>query len=138
MGWGLPQTLDGAGFEWGGDGFKWAWWGRMGWAEGLMAGGSPEEERDLTHVAQSTADIRDVFGDSDEEEAADYVVQRDSEQRSPVEEEDSYEKNLRPEDLVREEDARYGSEEEIEAKLKEKPVGPQWNEHDQSFKYYGH
>lgn len=29
-----------------------------------------------------------------------------------------------PDDLVRDEDARYGSEEEIEAKLNEKPVGP--------------
>uniref|UniRef100_A0A803L9H4 RNA polymerase-associated protein LEO1 n=2 Tax=Chenopodium quinoa TaxID=63459 RepID=A0A803L9H4_CHEQI len=87
-------------------------------------GESPEEERDMTHVAQSTAEIRDVFGDSDEEEPADYGVQHDMEQRSPVEEEESYEKNLRPDDLVRDEDAQYGSEEEIEAKLKEKPVGP--------------
>lgn len=87
-------------------------------------GESPEEERDLTHAAQSTAEIRDVFGDSDEEEPADYGVQHDMEQRSPVEEEESYEKNLRPDDLVRDEDAQYGSEEEIEAKLKEKLVGP--------------
>lgn len=35
-----------------------------------------------------------------------------------------YEENLRPDDLVRDEDAQYGTEEEIEAKLKEKPVGP--------------
>uniref|UniRef100_A0A803M0U5 Uncharacterized protein n=1 Tax=Chenopodium quinoa TaxID=63459 RepID=A0A803M0U5_CHEQI len=87
-------------------------------------GESPEEERDMTHVAQSTAEIRDVFGESDEEEPADYGVQHDMEQRSPVEEEESYEKNLRQDDLVRDEDAQYGSEEEIEAKLKEKPVGP--------------
>ncbi|KNA10585.1 hypothetical protein SOVF_142980 [Spinacia oleracea] len=87
-------------------------------------GESPEEERDLTHVAQSTAEIRDVFGDSDEEEPADYGVQHNMEQRSPVEEEEMYEENLRPDDLVRDEDAQYGTEEEIEAKLKEKPVGP--------------
>lgn len=41
------------------------------------------------------------------------------------EEEGSYEKSPRPEDLVHDEDARYESEEEnIEAKIKEKPVGP--------------
>lgn len=38
------------------------------------------EERDLNHIAQSTAEIRDVFGDSDEEEPADYDVQHDIEQ----------------------------------------------------------
>ncbi|CAO2818514.1 unnamed protein product [Amaranthus hypochondriacus] len=85
-------------------------------------GESPEEERDLTHPeAQSAAEIREVFGESDEE-LADYGAQHDMEQRSPIEEEESYEK--RPDDLVRDEDAQYGSEEEIEAKLKEKPVGP--------------
>lgn len=41
-----------------------------------------------------------------------------------MEEEGSYEKNLRPEDMV-DEDARYESDEEnVEAKPKEKPVGP--------------
>lgn len=41
------------------------------------------------------------------------------------EEEVSYEKSPRPEDLVPDEDGRYESEEEIvEAKIKEKPVGP--------------
>lgn len=46
----------------------------------FLTRGSPEEERDLTHVAQSVAEIRDVFGDSDEEEPADYGVQHDMEQ----------------------------------------------------------
>lgn len=89
-------------------------------------GGSPEEEMDHTHVAHSTAEIRDVFGDSDEEEPAEFGVQHDLEQQpmSPVEEEESYEKNLRPDDLVRDDDAQYPSEEEFEAKLNEKPVGP--------------
>jgi hypothetical protein len=42
-----------------------------------------------------------------------------------MEEEGSYGKSLRPEDLVPDEDAQYESEEEnIEAKSKEKPVGP--------------
>lgn len=41
------------------------------------------------------------------------------------EEEGSYEKSPRPEDVVPDEDVRYESEEEnIEAKIKEKPVGP--------------
>lgn len=42
-----------------------------------------------------------------------------------MEEEGSYGKGLRPEDIVADEDAQYDSEEEnIEAKAKEKPVGP--------------
>lgn len=42
-----------------------------------------------------------------------------------MEEEGSYGKSLRPEDIVADEDAQYESEEEnIEAKFKEKPVGP--------------
>jgi len=45
-------------------------------------------------------------------------------QKSPLEEEDSYGKNLMPDDIVRDEEAHYESEEEIEAKLKDKPVGP--------------
>lgn len=46
-------------------------------------------------------------------------------QRSPMEEEESYEKNLRPEDMLADEDAQYESEEENrEAKPKEKPLGP--------------
>lgn len=41
------------------------------------------------------------------------------------EEEGIYEKSPRPEDVVPGEDTRYESEEEnIEAKIKEKPVGP--------------
>lgn len=42
-----------------------------------------------------------------------------------MEDEGSYEKNLRPEDILPDEDGQYGSEEEnIEIKSKEKPVGP--------------
>ncbi|KAF5730195.1 hypothetical protein HS088_TW20G00567 [Tripterygium wilfordii] len=89
---------------------------------------SPGEEGDRTHISHPVAEIRDVFGDSDDEEEGDYVVQNDIEHdshRSPMEEEGSYEKNLRPEDLLVDEDAQYESEEEnIEAKHKEKPVGP--------------
>lgn len=42
-----------------------------------------------------------------------------------MEEEGTYGKSPRPEDLVPDEDARYESEEEnIESRIKEKPVGP--------------
>ncbi|WKA08542.1 hypothetical protein VitviT2T_026255 [Vitis vinifera] len=89
---------------------------------------SPGEEKDQTHNSHSVAEIRDVFGESDDEEAAEYAVDNDIEQnsiRSPMEEEGSYEKNLRPEDILPDEDAQYGSEEEnVEIKSKEKPVGP--------------
>ncbi|XP_077211382.1 protein LEO1 homolog isoform X2 [Tasmannia lanceolata] len=89
---------------------------------------SPSEEKDHTHISHSAAEIRDVFGDSDEDEPAEYTAQNDLEQdlhRSPIEEEGSYEKDLRPEDIVPDEEARYESEEEnLEQKQKEKPVGP--------------
>lgn len=46
-------------------------------------------------------------------------------QRYPMEEEGSYGKNLRPEDILADEDHQYESEEEnIEIKTKEKPLGP--------------
>lgn len=42
-----------------------------------------------------------------------------------MEEEGSYEKSIRPEDIVPDEDMQYESEEEhVEPKHKEKPVGP--------------
>lgn len=45
-------------------------------------------------------------------------------QRTPIEEE-SYEKDLQPEDIVPDEEPQYESEEEnFEQKPKEKPVGP--------------
>ncbi|KAG1365520.1 protein LEO1 [Cocos nucifera] len=72
--------------------------------------------------------VRDVFGDSDEEEPAEYGAQNEIEQDShisPMEEEGSYEKGLRPEDMVPDDDGRYESEDEnLEKKPKEKPVGP--------------
>ncbi|KAB2071235.1 hypothetical protein ES319_A08G208300v1 [Gossypium barbadense] len=58
---------------------------------------SPEEEKDPTHLSHSAAEIRDVFGASDEEEEeAEYAVRHDMEQeeiRSPMEEEGSYGKS---------------------------------------------
>ncbi|KAJ8752729.1 hypothetical protein K2173_007039 [Erythroxylum novogranatense] len=88
---------------------------------------SPGVEKDHGHISHSAAEIRDVFGDSDDEEEAAYTVQNDIDQdmnRSPIEEEGSYEKNLRPEDILADEDAQYESEEDVEVKPKEKPVGP--------------
>ncbi|XP_057489506.1 uncharacterized protein LOC130775420 [Actinidia eriantha] len=89
---------------------------------------SPVEEKDETHTLQSAPEIRDVFGDSDEEEPAEYTVQNKFEEdsiRSPLEDEGSYGRGLKPEDMVPDEDMQYESEEEnIEVKIKEKPVGP--------------
>ncbi|PON68964.1 Leo1-like protein [Parasponia andersonii] len=96
--------------------------------EQAQSPGFPEEEKDETHI--ENAAVRNVFGDSDDEEVEEYAIQNDIEHdssRLPMEEEEegSYEKSPRPEDVVPDEDARYESEEEnTEAKIKEKPVGP--------------
>ncbi|PIA63060.1 hypothetical protein AQUCO_00200829v1 [Aquilegia coerulea] len=84
---------------------------------------SPSEEKDQAHISQSAAEIRDVFGDSDEEEQEEYETRKDIEHdshRSPMEDEE----DLRPEDMVPDVDAQYESEDNIEHKPKEKPVGP--------------
>ncbi|KAE9610275.1 hypothetical protein Lal_00006369 [Lupinus albus] len=91
--------------------------------------GSPRADKDQTCDLHSVPEIRDVFGDFDDEEEEEvYAVQHDIEQdsnRSPMEEEGSYGKSLRPEDILAEEDRHYMSEEEnFERKLKEKPLGP--------------
>ncbi|CAK7322803.1 unnamed protein product [Dovyalis caffra] len=91
---------------------------------------SPEEEKDQAQIAQSAPEIRDVFGDSEDEDEDAYAVHNDIEQdsnMSPMEVEGSYEKDLRPEDMLADEDAQYESEEEnLEAKPKEKPLAPRW------------
>ncbi|KAL9254444.1 LEO1-like protein [Drosera capensis] len=82
--------------------------------------GSEEEDKD------QVPEIRDVFGESDEE-PADYAAPNDmdDEHKSPVEDEDSYEKGLRHEDVVRDGDAQYEFDQESSgAKHKEKPAGP--------------
>ncbi|KAG0468708.1 hypothetical protein HPP92_018036 [Vanilla planifolia] len=71
--------------------------------------------------------VRDVFGDSDEDEGVDYGVQNELEQdlHSPLEDNGGYDKDLKPEDIVPEEDAQFEFEDEnLELKTKEKPVGP--------------
>ncbi|KAG6386067.1 hypothetical protein SASPL_154953 [Salvia splendens] len=86
------------------------------------------DEKDEDQFLQSAPEIRDVFGDSDDEEQAEYKVQgqiEEDEIRSPIEEMGNYQKDLRPEDMIPDEDAPYYSEEEhIDARAKEKPVGP--------------
>ncbi|XP_057443078.1 protein LEO1 homolog isoform X2 [Lotus japonicus] len=91
---------------------------------------SPRDDKDQTHDLHSAPEIRDVFGDFDDDEEEDmgYAAQKDIEQdsnRYPVEEEGSYGKSLRPEDILADEDHRYESEEEnTEMKTKERPLGP--------------
>ncbi|TKY73322.1 LEO1-like protein [Spatholobus suberectus] len=96
--------------------------------EARSPSGSPRDEKDETHDLHSAPEIRDVFGDfdDDEEEEMGYPVQQEQDSnRYPVEEEGSYGKNLRPEDILADEDHQYESEEEnIEMKTKEKPLGP--------------
>lgn len=50
----------------------------------ILSSKSPEEEKDQTHLAHSAAEIRDVFGDSDDEEIAEYAVQNEMEQDENV------------------------------------------------------
>ncbi|CAA3016340.1 LEO1 homolog isoform X1 [Olea europaea subsp. europaea] len=89
---------------------------------------SPGDEKNEDHLLYSAPEIRDVFGDSDDEEQEEYAVQNqieEDENRSLPDEEDNFEKGLRPEDMIPDEDAPYESEEEhTEARPKEKPVGP--------------
>jgi RNA polymerase-associated protein LEO1 len=89
---------------------------------------SPDEEEGEAHIPQSAPEIRDVFGESDDEEPPEYAVQNhveDESNRSPMDDEGSYEKDLRPEDMLADEEGRYESEEDnMESKFKEKPVGP--------------
>ncbi|WOL05153.1 hypothetical protein Cni_G13879 [Canna indica] len=72
--------------------------------------------------------VRDVFGDSDEDEQAEYGGQDEIEQdshRSPLDERTNYERDLIQEDIVADEDMQYASEDDnFEERPKEKPVGP--------------
>ncbi|XP_004299310.1 PREDICTED: uncharacterized protein LOC101315341 [Fragaria vesca subsp. vesca] len=92
---------------------------------------SPAEEKDQTRNVHSA--VLDVFGDDSEEEEDDddrprYAHRDDMEHdsnRSPMEEEESYDKSPRIEDAMQDEDARYESEEEnMDVKPRERPVGP--------------
>ncbi|XP_062028043.1 protein LEO1 homolog isoform X1 [Rosa rugosa] len=92
---------------------------------------SPAEEKDQTRNAHSA--VLDVFGDDSEEEEEEedrtrYAHRNDMEHdsnRSPMEEEGSYDKSPRIEDEMQDEEPRYESEEEnMEVKPRERPVGP--------------
>ncbi|CAA0826603.1 Protein LEO1 homolog [Striga hermonthica] len=89
---------------------------------------SPAQENDEDQYLNSAPEIRDVFGDSEDEEQAAYETHNEIEEdenQSPVNEDMNYEKELRPEDIIPDEDAPYYSEEDqTVAKPKEKPVGP--------------
>ncbi|KAF8699012.1 hypothetical protein HU200_034845 [Digitaria exilis] len=79
-----------------------------------------EEERDQEVV-------RDVFGDSDEDEPAPYHARHEIDEdshRSPMDDEGQYERDMHPNDVVADEDMQYESDENRELKSKEKPVGP--------------
>ncbi|KAI3758540.1 hypothetical protein L6452_06107 [Arctium lappa] len=87
---------------------------------------SPDEDKYDAH-AQTAPELRNVFGESDDEELAEYdAVQNHLEgdaNRSPMEVE-GYENNLIPEDMLADEEGHYDSEEDNVIKVKEKPVGP--------------
>nr|XP_043607147.1 protein LEO1 homolog isoform X2 [Erigeron canadensis] len=87
---------------------------------------SPDEEKDEAHISETAPELRDVFGESDDEEPAEYeAVQNNlNDDRSPMEEDDGYEKDLQPEDMLADEEGRYDSEEDNKYRAKEKPVGP--------------
>nr|GLL22136.1 protein LEO1 homolog isoform X1 [Ipomoea trifida] len=89
---------------------------------------SPAEEKDEVPFSNSAPEIRDVFGDSDDEEPTRFGVQNEmgeESNRSPIEEEGNYEKELVPEDMVADEYDQYESEEDhLDKKHKEKPIGP--------------
>lgn len=89
----------------------------------------PSEQGDEHNVLHSTTNMHDVFGDSDEEEPQEYAGQNSPEQspgRAVSEEEGSVQREMQPEDMIRDEVEQYESEEEqpFDQKIKEKPVGP--------------
>ncbi|KAL6509534.1 hypothetical protein OROGR_022844 [Orobanche gracilis] len=99
---------------------------------------SPGHGNDEDHFLNPAPEIRDVFGDSDDEEQAAYEVRNDIKedenwskifvlaiQQSPIDDDMNYEKEPRAEDIFPDEDAPYYSEEEhTVAKPKEKRRGP--------------
>ncbi|KAL3655281.1 hypothetical protein CASFOL_001067 [Castilleja foliolosa] len=90
---------------------------------------SPGDGNDEDQFLNSAPEIRDVFGDSDDEEQAAYEVHNEIEEdenvQSPINEDRNYEKEPRMEDIIPDEDGPYFSDEDHNvAKPKEKPVGP--------------
>ncbi|KAG2639478.1 hypothetical protein PVAP13_2KG009900 [Panicum virgatum] len=97
-------------------------------------GGQEDEEAHQTRKPSSPMEeerdqevVRDVFGDSDEDEPAPYGARHEIDEdshRSPMEDEGQYEKDMQPDDVVADEDMQYESDENHELKPEEKPVGP--------------
>ncbi|GAB4840107.1 hypothetical protein Ancab_020867 [Ancistrocladus abbreviatus] len=88
---------------------------------------SSSEEPDQNPISHPIPVIRDVFGDSDEEDPIECVAQNDSpqESNSPLEEEVTYQRNNDLEGMIAGDAAQYVHEGVIsELKLKEKPLGP--------------
>ncbi|KAL8457549.1 hypothetical protein ACS0TY_035422 [Phlomoides rotata] len=88
---------------------------------------SAGDEKDEDQFLQSAPEIRDVFGDSDDDEQADFEVQNQIEEddnRSLIDEVGNYENESRPKDMIPDEETPYDTEDEHVAKFKEKSVGP--------------
>ncbi|KAG1347810.1 protein LEO1 [Cocos nucifera] len=82
--------------------------------------GAKDEQNDLKV-------IRDVFGDSDEEESAEYGAQNEMEHdshRSLMAEEGSYAKGVGPEEIIPDNEGQYNSSYANLGKKPKKPVGP--------------
>ncbi|ONM51087.1 Protein LEO1-like protein, partial [Zea mays] len=100
------------------------------YADGAQEDEEPRQTRKQSSPMEEERDhevVRDVFGDSDEDEPAPYRSRHEIDEeshRSPMEDEDQYEKDMQPDDTVADEDMRYESDENRELKPKEKPVGP--------------
>lgn len=60
------------------------WWYIEEWCPEETSCRSPHEQKDDAHISESVAGIRDVFGDSDEDEPADYAPRNDFDQDSHV------------------------------------------------------
>ncbi|XP_078430204.1 leo1-like family protein [Wolffia australiana] len=87
-----------------------------------------EDQQSVKPSGENDRALRDILGDSDEDEEAGYESQHELERRShrsPDDGEESEEKVLRPEDVIPDEDSQNDSDDEnLEQKPKEKPVGP--------------
>lgn len=103
--------------------------------DNYYAGQAPEDEETPQRKPSSPMEeerdhevVRDVFGDSDEDEPAPYRASDEiDEDSNPMEDELQYEKDLQPDDVVADDDLRYESDDNREPKTKEKPVGPPLN-----------
>lgn len=100
------------------------------YADGAQEDEEPRQTRKQSSPMEEERDhevVRDVFGESDEDEPAPYRGRHEIDEeshKSPMEDEGQYEKDMQPDDVVADEDMRYESDDNRELKPKEKPVGP--------------